>query len=457
MRNFFQEIPFLTNKNISLIKGGNDHTIAISHDGKAYSFGKSDYCGHNIQNEKISTPKEILYFTENNIKIVDVQVARYHTILKDNMENIYTFGNNLYGKLGLGDEFNNFENVLTPIRIEFISNKIKQNKDFKILQISTYNDHSLILTNEIDFDLELFLFILFLSLIFILIVIVILIALILFIRIMVVKRRKKNRRDIFQSIQNEEDENLMLLKSNNNTFDIEINEDEVQFERTKLGDKIIIGQGSSCSVYLGVYKNNYIALKYIKNEAYKKLLLTEINILKNVDHKNIIKYYGILQLNNEEYQDSDESFYILIEYAKYGTLFDIIHQKSKKLQIKYNKKLSIREKFILLSKIVDGMLYLHSKNPPIIHRDLKTENILLDSNMEPKISDFGIAKYKLYTLNTTIGYKGSPIYQAPEQFPLSNGKASIDTSSDVYAFGNIVYESKYLTKISCNWKSAMVN
>jgi serine/threonine protein kinase len=118
-------------------------------------------------------------------------------------------------------------------------------------------------------------------------------------------------------------------------------------------------------------------LKYIKDEYYRKLLLTEINIIKNLNHENIIKYFGILMLNNNEYQNDDTSFYIVTEYAKFGTLFDILHQKSSKLKKKFSKKLTLYEKFYILLKIANGMVYLHSRSPPVIHRDLKTENILL--------------------------------------------------------------------------------
>jgi serine/threonine protein kinase len=110
------------------------------------------------------------------------------------------------------------------------------------------------------------------------------------------------------------------------------------------------------------------------------------------------------------------------------------------------KSLNLKEKYKILIDICDGMEYLHSRSPPIIHRDLKTANILLNDLNEAKISDFGISKV-LSNLNTTQTQKGTPIYQSPgkffynkniEQFP-QNGDRIVSTPADIYCFGSIIY------------------
>ena len=103
-------------------------------------------------------------------------------------------------------------------------------------------------------------------------------------------------------------------------------------------------------------------------------------------------------------------------------------------------KLTIQQKYKIILDICKGIDYLHSLSTPIIHRDLKTPNILIDENLNPKISDFGISKY----LNEKLGIvtqdqKGTPIYQSPEQFPQVN-KPIVGKPADVYSFGNIIYE-----------------
>jgi serine/threonine protein kinase len=92
------------------------------------------------------------------------------------------------------------------------------------------------------------------------------------------------------------------------------------------------------------------------------------------------------------------------------------------------------------------MLFLHSLKTPIIHRgkqilnliDLKTDNILINENYEPKISDFGLSKYS-NSLSLTQIQVGTPIYQSPEQFP-QNNKPIVSKPADVYCFGSIIYE-----------------
>jgi serine/threonine protein kinase len=75
--------------------------------------------------------------------------------------------------------------------------------------------------------------------------------------------------------------------------------------------------------------------------------------------------------------------------------------------------LNFKQKYNILIDIACGIEYLHSKIPPIIHRDLKTQNILLNEKFEAKISDFGISKQYNSSLNSTLNNKGTPTYQSP--------------------------------------------
>jgi serine/threonine protein kinase len=81
----------------------------------------------------------------------------------------------------------------------------------------------------------------------------------------------------------------------------------------------------------------------------------------------------------------------------------------------YNKKnkLTLKQKYSILIDICSGMCFLHSKTTPIIHRDLKTQNILLNDKLEAKISDFGISKLFNENLVSTSIQKGTPSYQSP--------------------------------------------
>ncbi|MBA0600158.1 hypothetical protein Gorai_006356, partial [Gossypium raimondii] len=94
--------------------------------------------------------------------------------------------------------------------------------------------------------------------------------------------------------------------------------------------------------------------------------------------------------------------------------------------------------FILLIELSQarGMNYLHNCNPPIIHRDLKSSNLLVDKNWTVKVGDFGLSRLKHKTYLTTKSGKGTPQWMAPE---VLRSEPS-DEKSDVYSFGVILWE-----------------
>jgi len=152
-------------------------------------------------------------------------------------------------------------------------------------------------------------------------------------------------------------------------------------------------------------------------------LITEIVLLKNLDNSNVIKYYGYsIDTNN------NDQFIIVTELLSRGAL-------DKNLKI-----LSIKQKYSIILDIAVGASYLHSREPPIIHRDLKLNNILLNDAYVAKISDFGISEIysEFQMINGIQTNKGTPAYQSPEQFPGGNQK--VGTASDVYCFGSVIYE-----------------
>lgn len=151
-----------------------------------------------------------------------------------------------------------------------------------------------------------------------------------------------------------------------------------------------------------------------------------------LNYPSVIKFVGYYSTNF----DDDPLPTIITELAVNGSLQDIIRMESQGLSPSdwnYTKKL------INIYGIAAGMSYLHSHN--VLHRDLKPENILVDEYLHPKISDFGLSKITDF-LSTSMnfqsqkGRKGTPAYMASEI--ISEEKYS--KSSDVYAFGFIVYE-----------------
>jgi serine/threonine protein kinase len=198
----------------------------------------------------------------------------------------------------------------------------------------------------------------------------------------------------------------------------------INLDKNKNGSTKVLGKGASSVVYSGTYNNNKVAIKEVNlSDNYQNELLTEILILKNLSHENITKYYGYSM-------DYIGNFYIVTELCLLGTLDKYLSKNN----------LTIQEKYKIIMDICDGINYLHSLSTPIIHRDLKPQNILLNEYSIPKISDFGISKYSNEKLGVvTQDQKGTPVYQSPEQFP-QNNKPNVGKHSDVYSFGNIIYE-----------------
>jgi mitogen-activated protein kinase kinase kinase 9 len=118
--------------------------------------------------------------------------------------------------------------------------------------------------------------------------------------------------------------------------------------------------------------------------------------------------------------------FMVTEYCDNGNLFELLHQKK-------NIQISWEERKRLTIEIATGMNYLHSFHPPIMHRDLKSMNVLLDKNWQAKIADFGSTKF-MEVHNTK--HKGTFQWMAPEVI-----KGSTYTEkADVFSFGIVMSE-----------------
>lgn len=184
-----------------------------------------------------------------------------------------------------------------------------------------------------------------------------------------------------------------------------------------------IGKGSFSTVYKGYIKDNsdIVAIKQINIDYNNKKLLNrlniEIDIMKNLNHKNIIK---LIDVHNDFENDI---VYLIMEYCPNNNL------------TKFIKNRPMKEKHVLriMKQLLAGLKYLISNN--IIHRDLKPQNILLDEYLNVKISDFGFAKiFEEDSLAQTLC--GSPLYMAPEIMKYK--KYSI--KADLWSIGIILYE-----------------
>ncbi|KAM0874451.1 hypothetical protein ACQ4PT_037416 [Festuca glaucescens] len=202
-------------------------------------------------------------------------------------------------------------------------------------------------------------------------------------------------------------------------------------------EESIIGRGSYGVVYKGVEDGKTIAVKKFKSLFDEKKFMKEVNYLKMLNHKNIVRYIGYCNENSKRKEmyngklilAEDPHMLLCMEYLPNGSLRDYIADKS--------SRLDWREWYTIIEGISQGLNYLLGQDPPVTHLDLKPENILLDDNMEPKVADFGLSRL-LYENNTieTVSFAGTLGYMPPERID----ENKISTRFDIFSFGVIILE-----------------
>lgn len=121
---------------------------------------------------------------------------------------------------------------------------------------------------------------------------------------------------------------------------------------------------------------------------------------------------------------------IVTEYVTRGSLFKLLHRS------KSFESLDLRRRLRMTLDVARGMHYLHTCRPPIIHRDLKSPNLLVDKNFTVKVCDFGLSRVRDATVLSAKSCAGTPEWTAPEVLQGS----PCNEASDVYSFGVILWE-----------------
>lgn len=186
-----------------------------------------------------------------------------------------------------------------------------------------------------------------------------------------------------------------------------------------------IGKGAFGKVYLAENNktNEKFAIKELQFEHLEgrqlKLFCREVQILAKCHNLFLLPFRGFTL---------SFPYSIVTEFISNGSLYEALRHKPKA------PSLSPTHKTIIALGIANGMCHLHELN--IIHRDLKSLNILLDENYYPKICDFGIARFKTESNQPVTQQIGTPHWMAPELFLKNN----YDSKVDVYAFAIILWE-----------------
>ncbi|KAK1279996.1 LRR receptor-like serine/threonine-protein kinase ERECTA [Acorus gramineus] len=194
-----------------------------------------------------------------------------------------------------------------------------------------------------------------------------------------------------------------------------------------LSEKYIIGYGASSTVYKCTLKNcRPIAIKRIYSQYPQSLkeFETELETVGSIKHRNLVSLQG--------YSLSPLGNLLFYDYMENGSLWDVLHGPSKKTKLDWETRLRIA------LGAAQGLAYLHHDcSPRIIHRDVKSSNILLDKDMEAHLTDFGIARSicvsKAHTSTYVVGTIG---YIDPEYARTSR----LNEKSDVYSYGIVLLE-----------------
>lgn len=188
-----------------------------------------------------------------------------------------------------------------------------------------------------------------------------------------------------------------------------------------------IGRGSCAEVYMGSWRGTTVAIKKAKvfaddDEEFFTELAQEAEIMSALRHPNVLQFLGTAS--------SPPELVIVMEFMSRGSLYRIIHDKAIDLPWLRLKQMSL--------DIARGMNYLHCSDPIIIHRDLKSHNLLVDEHFKVKVCDFGLSTMVKRHLDkfTAMTPVGTPCWTAPEV--LRNEPYT--ERADVYSFGVVMWE-----------------
>ncbi|RLN49621.1 hypothetical protein BBJ28_00002648 [Nothophytophthora sp. Chile5] len=188
-----------------------------------------------------------------------------------------------------------------------------------------------------------------------------------------------------------------------------------------------LGSGAFAMVWLVRYRNSQLlASKRLRPERRSKkhtsTFVEEIKLIANFDHPNLVKLIGAAWTIESDLQ-------ALLEYMNGGDLRQYLSDSN-------TPRAWSSIKFDIAIGIIEALVYLHSFVPPLVHRDLKSRNVLLSSDLKAKLSDFGTSRFRSLDSTMTAGV-GTGRWLAPE---VITGDSNYGPAVDVYSFGVLLTE-----------------
>uniref|UniRef100_A0A6N2M1E4 non-specific serine/threonine protein kinase n=1 Tax=Salix viminalis TaxID=40686 RepID=A0A6N2M1E4_SALVM len=182
-----------------------------------------------------------------------------------------------------------------------------------------------------------------------------------------------------------------------------------------------VASGSNGDLYRGTYCSQEVAIKVLKPERVSAEMLREFSqevyIMRKVRHKNVVQFIGACTRS--------PNLCIVTEFMAKGSLYNFLHKLKGVFKLPSLIKVAI--------DVSKGMNYLHQNN--IIHRDLKTANLLMDENEVVKVADFGVSRVQTQT-EVMTAETGTYRWMAPEVIE----HKPYDYKADVFSFGIVMWE-----------------
>ncbi|XP_057977984.1 MDIS1-interacting receptor like kinase 2 [Malania oleifera] len=236
------------------------------------------------------------------------------------------------------------------------------------------------------------------------------------------QKRKRNAQSESKEMVNED----LLLEEQ--TFG-GIMYDEIIQETNNFDATHCIGEGSQGNVYLAKLSSNHmVAVKKLHSQCIgeekdQKVFRNEIKALTEIRHRNIVKFHGFCS--------HAEHMLLVYEYIERGSLARLLSTVTEATELDWSKRVNV------IKGVAYALSYMHHEcSPPIVHRDISSKNVLLDSEYEAHVSDFGTAKFLNPDSSNWTAAAGTYGYMAPEVAYTMK----VTEKCDVYSFGVLALE-----------------